>query len=123
MDTMKLTVLALGACLAGPAAAQDDEWITVGRTDKMTWHVKSGSVTVTDIHGEGPVVMVVGRITVHATSRITVYKWYVSLGDCERGMGQMVALAISGEYRYKQDFAYGNGSAASGLAEHICALK
>jgi hypothetical protein len=123
MDTAKLTVLALGACLAGPAAAQDDEWITVGRTDKMTWHVKSGSVTVSEMEGNGPVVMVVGRNIVHATSRITVYKWYVSLSDCERGMGQVVALTTSGEYRYRQDFAYGNGSAASGLAEYICALK
>lgn len=120
---MKLIFLALGACLAGPAAAQDDEWIMVGRTDKMTWHVKSGSVTVTELQGSGPVVMVVGRITVHATSRITVYKWYVSLSDCERGMGQVVALTTSGEYRYRQEFAYGDGSAASGLAEHICALK
>ena len=110
------------ACLARPALAQDDEWITVGRTDKMTWHVKSGSVTLTEMQGNVPVVMVVGRITVHATSRIALYKWYVSVSDCTRGMGQVVALTVDGEYRYRQDFAYGGSSASAGLAEYICAL-
>ena len=117
-----LTVVVLGSCLVGSAAAQDDEWITVGRTDQMTWHVRSGSLTVTEMQGNVPVVMVVGRITVHETSRITLYKWYVSVSDCERRMGQVVALTIGGEYRYKKDFVYGNSTAASGLAQYLCTL-
>lgn len=120
---MRLIALLLGACLLGPAAAQDDNWIAIGRTDQATWHVKSGSVSVTEIQGNVPVVMVVGRITVHETSRVTMYKWYVSLNDCERGRGQVVALTISDQYRYKQDFVYGDDSAASGLAQYICGLR
>jgi hypothetical protein len=94
----------------------------VGRTDKTTWHVKAGSATVTELQGV-PVVLVVGRITVHATSRMTVYKWYVSINDCERGMGQVVVLDTSDAYRYKQAFLFGDDSAASGLARHICDLR
>ena len=117
-----LALLVVGASLMGPAAAQDDEWITVGRTDQMTWHVRSGSLTVTEMQGNVPVVMVVGRITVHETSRITLYKWYVPVSDCERGRGQIVALTIGGEYRYKKDFVYGDSAAASGLAQYLCNL-
>ena len=111
------------ACLLRPAVAQDEAWITVGRTDKMTWHVKPGSVTLTEMQGNVPVVMVIGRITVHATSRITLYKWYVSVSDCERGMGELVALTLDGVYRYKQDFVYGAETAAAGMAAYICALN
>ena len=118
-----LTFLVLGACLMGPAVAQDDQWIMVGRTDTMTWHVRSGSLTVTEMQGNVPVVMVDGRITVHETSRITLYKWYVPVSDCTRGMGQIIALNMDGQYRYKVDFVAGDGSAASGMAEYICALR
>jgi methylase of polypeptide subunit release factors len=120
---MRTILLVLGACLMSPAAAQDDDWITVGRTDKATWHVKPGSVALAEVQANLPVVMVVGRITVHATSRMTVYKWYVPVSDCERGMGQVVALTLSGEYRHKQDFVSGDGSAAAGLAQYICGLR
>jgi hypothetical protein len=119
---MRMIALVLSAWLVSPAAAQDDNWIAIGRTDKATWHVKSGSVSVTEVQGNVPVVMVVGRITVHATSRITMYKWYVSVNDCERGRGQVVALTTSDEYRYRQDFVSGDDSAASGLAQYICGL-
>jgi hypothetical protein len=121
-SAMRLALLFVAACLVDPAAAQDDVWITVGHTDKMTWHVKAGSVTVTEMQANVPVVMVVGRITVHATSRTTLYKWYIPVSECEGGMGQVVVLSIGGEYRYKQDFTRGDGSAASGLAEYICGL-
>jgi hypothetical protein len=116
-----LMFLVLGACLVGPAIAQDDEWITVGRTDKMTWHMKPGSLTFTEMQDNVPVVMVVGRTTEHATRRTTVYKWYIPVSDCERGMGELFVLNIGGESQSKHDFVYGSGSAASGLAEYICA--
>jgi len=117
-----MLVLALVASLASLAAAQDDVWITVGRTDKTTWHVKAGSATVTEMQGV-PVVLVIGRITVHATSRMTAYKWYVLVSDCERGRGQVVVLDMNDAYQYKQDFMYGDDSAASGLAKYICDLR
>jgi hypothetical protein len=116
-----LMVLGFGACLVGPAVAQDDEWITVGRTGKMTWHMKSGSLTFTEMQDSVPVVMVVGRTTEHATGRMTVYKWYIPVRDCERGMGDLFVLSIGGEPKSKHDFVYGSASAASGLAEYICA--
>jgi hypothetical protein len=119
---MRMMVLVFVACLASLAAAQDDIWITVGRTDKTSWHVKAGSATATEMQGV-PVVLVIGRITVHATSRMTVYKWYVSISDCERGMGQVVVLDSNDAYRYKQEFVSGDDSAASGLAKYICDLR
>jgi hypothetical protein len=119
---MRILVLVLAACLVSLAAAQDDFWIVVGRTDKATWYVKAGSAVVTEVQGV-PVVLVIGRITVHATSRMTAYKWYVPVNDCERGRGQVVVLDMNDAYRYKQDFVFGDESAASGLAKHICDLR
>lgn len=119
MRTMLLLII---ACLVSLAAAQDDVWISVGRTDKAAWQVKAGSAAVTEVQGV-PVVVVVGRMTVQATSRTTVYKWYVSVSDCERGMGQVVALTLDDRYQFRQPFVYGDDSVASGLARHICAVR
>src|SRR5262245_14809154 len=104
---MRFIALVVIALLANVAAAQDDVWIAIGRTDKATWHAKSGSVSFTEVQGNVPVVMVVGRMTVLATSRVTVYKWYVSVDDCKRGSGQVVVLSINDEYRYKLDYVAG----------------
>ena len=119
---MRLILLLVIAGIASLAAAEDDIWISAGRTDKATWQVKAGSATVTEMQGV-PVVLVVGRMTVNATGRTTVYKWYVSVRDCERGMGQMVALTPDDQYRFRQPFAIGDDTAASGLAKYICAVR
>src|SRR5262249_49219048 len=71
---MRLIALVLSAWLVSPATAQDDTWIAVGRTDKAAWHVKAGSVSFSEVHGNASTVTVVGRMTVLATSRTTIYK-------------------------------------------------
>jgi hypothetical protein len=118
---MRMMVPVLAAGLASLAAAQDDIWISVGRTDKAAWQVKAGSGTVTEVQG-APVVVVVGRMITQATNRTTVQKWYVSVSDCERGMGQVVALTLDDRYQYRQPFVLGDESAPAGLARHICDL-
>lgn len=119
---MKAILLVLGVCSAGPAIAQQDEWITLGRTDTATWEMKPHSLSFTELRGV-PGVMIVGQVTMRKTERVKLGKWYVSISDCERGMGQLVVLSIDGEYQYKNDFAFDARTATSGVAEYICALR
>ncbi|WP_370305728.1 hypothetical protein [Sinimarinibacterium flocculans] len=122
---MKNTAL-IRACIffqlaLSTAVNADDGWVTVAASnDGTTWQAKSGSLEFTQTKGSTPIVVVTGRVTEKSGSRITVEKWYVPVSDCVKEQGTIVTLSISGEFKYENDFVFGSGNVASGMAELIC---
>ena len=108
-----------GAMISGAALAQSD-WIRIAETDDTTWDVKPGSFEVGKTKGQAPIAVVVGRTTDNSSKRIRVYKWYVSLDDCNREMGKVVSLNVDGTYVFENDFVFGSGNIAAAMAQSIC---
>lgn len=115
-----LTVLALATWCAS-ALAQPTEWVTIAISrDNAAWDVQPSSLEFKKTREGVPVYVVVGRIRSGTNSRIDLYKWYVSVEDCNRGLGKVISLSISGDYRFDNDFVVGGGNIASSMAEAIC---
>jgi hypothetical protein len=102
------------------AVLAQQDWIPVAETEKSTWHVKPGSLEIAKTKGQVDIVAVVGRFANKSTSKIDLHKWYVAVSDCQRQMGKVVTLNIDGTFAFENDFVFGSGSVASGLAEAIC---
>lgn len=117
---MKPLLLAVVATFASLASQAQTDWIRVAETDSRNWEVKAGSLEVGQTKGNVDIVFVIGRVHEKTTKQITVGKWYVSLADCSREMGKLVTLDLDGKFRYENEFVYGAGSVASGIAEAIC---
>jgi hypothetical protein len=115
---MRVALLAAAVLAPAMAMAQAD-WIRVASTDDMLWEVKPGSFELRQTKGNVDIAVVVGRVKERKNTRITVEKWYVSLSDCGREMGKLVTLDVDGKFRYENDFVFGAGSVAAGIAEAI----
>lgn len=112
--------MAIALCAATSTQAQT-EWINIAsHNDGTKWAVQAGSLEFSKTKGGISIAVVVGRISDPNTSKISLNKWYVSAGDCSKKMGKVVALDISGEYKYESDFVLGSGNIASSMAEAIC---
>lgn len=121
-DAIVLRLLAASlvlALLALQAHAQQD-WIRIAETDETMWHVRPGSLEISRTKGQVPIALVVGRISSRKNQQISLYKWYVSMADCQREMGKLVTLNVDGSYAFENDFVFGSGNVASSMAESIC---
>ena len=109
------------ACAAAFAHAESG-WVNIASTglNDMLWDVKSGSLEFTKTKGGAVIAVVIGRITNTKTSRIDLYKWYVSAIDCKKQIGKVVTLDIDGTYKFENDFVFGSGNVATAMAEAIC---
>jgi len=114
-----LYALIIRAFLCSTALAQTD-WIPIAGTDDKVWHVKPGSLEISQTKGQTPIAVVIGRTGDKKTRQIQVYKWYVSLADCQRELGKVVSLNVDGSYAFENDFVFSSGNVASAMAESIC---
>jgi hypothetical protein len=113
--------LACSMLLLLPLAGQaQQDWIPIAETDETLWHVRPGSLELSRTKGQVPIALVVGRISSRKTQQISLYKWYVSMADCQREMGKLVTLNVDGSYAFENDFVFGSGNVASSMAESIC---
>ena len=117
---MKLLVAWLCLALAPHLAAAQEDWINIANSDDSKWDVKSGSLENSKTKGGTPIAVVVGRISNTTTKRIELYKWYVSIDDCSRGLGKVVTLGVDGQYKFENDFVNSSGNIATAMAESIC---
>jgi hypothetical protein len=101
------------------ASAQTD-WIKIAEADETSWYVKPGSLEVAKTKGQVPIVVVIGRVVDSETKQVNLYKWYVSIADCQRELGKVVSLKIDGAYSFENDFVFGSGNVASAMAQSIC---
>lgn len=116
---MRLLVLLAGV---SGGAHSEEGWVRVTSTDEGgKWDVKAGSLEISQTRAEVPIAVVIGRITRTTSDNVSLYKWYVPLKDCIAESGVVVTLNMSGEYKFENDFVFGSGNVASGMAEAICA--
>ncbi|WP_448173020.1 hypothetical protein [Rhizobacter fulvus] len=120
---LKLLATWMSLSLLSPLALAQEDWINIAASDESKWHVKSGSLESTKTRGGTPIAVVIGRISNETTKRIDLFKWYVPIQDCERGLGKVVSLGIDGEYKFENDFVNGSGSIATAMAEAICGAQ
>lgn len=119
---MKKIAGILTLCAVTTVQAQT-EWIDIAsNNENMKWAVQAGSLDFSKTRGGVAIAVMIGRIIDPRTSNIILYKWYVSASDCQRKMGKVVTLDISGEYQYENDFVMGSGNIASSMAETICGV-
>jgi hypothetical protein len=120
---MKSLFLAAALVCAGIGTSvhAKSEWINIAvSSTNMRLDVQAGSLEFSKTKGGTAIVVVIGKITHPITSRIELYKWYVSAIDCKREMGKVVSLNIDGVYQFENDFVFGSGSIATLMAEAIC---
>ncbi len=115
----QLIAVAMLVLISTSAAAQT-AWINIAKSNEGIWDAQPGSLEFSKTKGDIFIAVVVGRITDPKTSKISLYKWYVSASDCKAKMGKVVTLDISGEYKFENDFVFGSGSIATSMAELIC---
>lgn len=111
--------LGVGLLLCTQAIAQND-WVSIGGTADVAYHIKAGSLETTLTKAKVPIAVVVCRTTRKSTQEVIVYKWYVTLSDCERKMGQLVSLGVDGAFRFENEFVFSAGNMSSDIAESIC---
>jgi hypothetical protein len=120
---MKTWITALSLALVGTAVlADNDAWITVSSTKKHLYEVKRGSFERTTNKAGEEIGLVIARQTTQLDDpkQITLEKWYVRASECQRGMGKLVTLTLSGEFSYENDFIIDGGTVASANAQAIC---
>lgn len=119
---MKYVIFAVVLSCATTLAHSQSEWINiaVSSEDNLRWDVRPGSLEFSMTKGGTAIAVVIGRITDTRTSRIDLYKWYVSGTDCKKQMGKVVSLNVEGTYQFENDFVFGSGNVASAMAEAIC---
>jgi hypothetical protein len=102
------------------AFAYAQEWIPLSGTDELSWEGLTQSREIVTNKGGKQVYVLIGRVVNKKTKAITPEKWYVTTDDCENGMGKIVTLDMSGNYKYENDFLIGSGNVASSLAGMLC---
>lgn len=119
---MKYVLLAAVLTCVSTFANAQSEWINIAASSEgnMQWDVQPGSLEFSQTKGGTTIAVVIGRVTYKKTSRIDLYKWYVSATDCKKQMGKVVSLNIDGTYQFENDFVFGSGSIATAMAEAIC---
>ncbi|WP_458237961.1 hypothetical protein, partial [Pseudomonas sp. P5_A2_2] len=84
------------------------------------WEAMAGTFEYSKNKSDVPIAVLVGRIVSPKSSKIELHKWYVSAGDCNKKMGKLVTLSVSGEYQFENDFLFESGNVASYVAKFIC---
>ena len=97
----------------------DESWIYIASSAESIWYGQPGSFEEVNTKAGVPIAAILGKIQNTKTSHIDLYKWYVSLSDCERNLGKLVTLDIDGNYRFDNDYVKGSGNVASQIAEFI----
>lgn len=120
MKVNRSLILSILTFFSSPSFAES-EWVDIAtHPDGSVWAAKAGSLEFSETKGKISIALVVGRVTNSKTSKINLYKWYVSGADCANEMGKVVSLNISGEYEFENDFVFGAGNIAAAMAESIC---
>ncbi|MDM1715571.1 hypothetical protein [Thiopseudomonas alkaliphila] len=121
---MKKTIASAAIILFSVQALAQSDWINIASLpgDSKKLDVQPGSFEFSKTKGGTPIAVVVGKITDTKSANISLYKWYVSLEDCQRKMGKVVSLNVNGEFAFENDFVFGSGSIATVMAETICGV-
>ena len=121
---MKLPTLLAAAIITiiSTSIFAESEWVNIAASSDYNteWDALAGSLEFSKTKGGTPIALLVGRVTTKNTSKIELYKWYVSSADCKRKMGKIVSLGIDGDFKFENDFVFGSGNIATSMAESVC---
>lgn len=116
------TILAIAIALCTTVSAYAEaEWVEIA-SSKMgrKWELQKDSLELTKNQGEESIAVMNGRVMEADKIKTRVYKWYVSINDCNRKMGKLAILNTTGEFEHEQDFIFGGADISSVIAEKIC---
>ena len=118
-------IIAVLIVLFSALAYPESGWIIIAETGKkpnngLRWEGKPRSLEFSETKGGTPIAVIVGKIFNKKTSYADLYQWYVSAGDCKRGMGKVISLDVSGNFVFENDFVFGSETIATALAETVC---
>lgn len=119
---MKKYFCVLAVLCALPSIA-DEGWTLISTNSDFEYSGKHGSFERVRNKSNDMVFVIVGREVNKKTKNIGVEKWYVRDSDCRRKQGKIVTLSINGDFKYDNDFVFGAGNVASGMAEFICSIE
>lgn len=117
--------VALTASAAAPSpSANNSEWILITQNsdDSRFYSGKRGSFEITTTKAGESVAMILGQTEDKKDKSVSYGKWYVSVKDCNAGLGKLVILKISGEFDFEADFVAKGNNIASGIADVICGI-
>lgn len=121
INIMHKTLSAILFATLSSAVHADSEWIEIAGDDTGgRWHMKAGSLEISQTKAKVAIAVVIGRVTGVISKQVLLYKWYVPLKDCVAENGIVVALNLSGDYQFENEFVFGADNIASSMAEAIC---
>ncbi|HOC10913.1 MAG TPA: hypothetical protein PKH84_04860 [Thermomonas sp.] len=119
-----LVLIALSGQWFSPAViAQSDPWIEIADTTGSTYSGRKGSFETSTNKNGTPIGLIRGQVFDKKTKRYDYQQWYVTQADCANGMGKLVVIDTAGEFKFDADFIAQGKSAASAIADMICALN
>lgn len=102
-------------------AENETDWVVVStKKDKIS--IKKGSFDFINIKNGDFAASVIGKIKVEKNSAVLFYQWYVTVNDCGKKMGSLVALNTSGKFLDEYDFIFGGENNSSNIAEIVCGI-
>lgn len=112
------------ALAATPKPSDNSDWVAIvsSSDNSMLYSGKKGSFELTSTKGEIPIAVLLGQTENKKNKSITYNKWYVSTSDCERGLGKIVFLKISGDFDFEVDYVSKGDSVGSSIADAICTV-
>lgn len=116
----KRILVAVVFAAASTASYADDQWVTLGETERHLYRAKLDTFELSENKGGEAIVVAVGQVEDRNNSTVEVQRWYVTTSDCERGIGDLVILEANGTYITSVDFVLQGASIASGKADGLC---
>lgn len=122
MNVKDMLIASVFAVSVIGGASAEEQWYDVAASNDGTeYSVKAGSFSIANTKAGTEVALVVGRAV--SGNRIDVEQWYVTVQDCHQEMGELVTLSVSGDFKFGNEFVFGAGNIASGIAELVCNLN
>lgn len=99
-------------------------WVLLGETEgnNVRFEGKTNSYELTNTRKGTRIAKIIVRQVDPVSHQISIYQRYVSLNDCKRKRGKIVAVDMDNNYKFENDFIIGGGSIGSSVAETICSI-
>lgn len=115
-----ILALLLSLSLFVSSAIASDSWIVVGKSDRSTFYIYRGSLSVGATQDGQRIFYVAGKYESHATKESLIQIWYIPVQDCVSGSGKLYITDSTGKQVTNIDFKPGDESIAASLARLIC---
>lgn len=121
MNNFKSSILVMTLALSSTSAMANNDWFELDKTERCTFEGQSGSLEFATTRGGERIAVVNVRTSCKdRPNQLELARRYVTLSDCERQRGKLVALDMSGNFKFENDFVFGGGTVATTIASVIC---